>query len=81
MMPKATGLEVLKELQEFILNKNLEMNDNLITIESPRFIFCTAYSTLEFKRHLKSIGVSEVFEKPFQIEALQEQIELSFAMK
>lgn len=80
MMPKATGLEVLKELQEFILNKNSEMNET-ITIESPRFIFCTAYSTLEFKRHLKSIGVSEVFEKPFQIEALQEQIELSFAMK
>jgi CheY-like chemotaxis protein len=76
MMPKQNGLQVFKRIKHHIKTSN-QQQGSAVTVLSPRFIFCTAYSSVELKNYLQSKGVHEVFEKPFEIESLKEQIDIS----
>ena len=37
-------------------------------LEEPVYVFLTAFSTVHFKKHVASLGVKNVFEKPIQLE-------------
>ena len=76
MMPKKNGLQVFEKIMHHI---DVTNRRRAVTVISPRVIFCTAYSNLALKNHLNSKGVNEVFEKPFELESLQEQISLSLS--
>ena len=65
-MPNKTGLQIVSELKKFYAAKNQEheIKGSDIQIVEPLFVFLTSYSTPNFKRLLKDIGVVHCSEKP-----------------
>ena len=67
-MPRKNGLQVIKEIREFIASKNRFQSQG--EIAEPCFVFLTAFMTQQFINHLKSLDVKHIYEKPVQIELL-----------
>ena len=42
-----------------------------IKLEEPVYVFLTAFSTVPFRKHLATLGVKNVYEKPIQLEQLK----------
>ena len=68
-MPKKNGIQVVQEVREFYTTQS-QLHPNL-KFEEPVYVFLTAYSTLMFRKHLASLGVNNIFEKPIQLEQLK----------
>jgi CheY-like chemotaxis protein len=67
-MPLMNGIDVYNQVkamfQEFRnKHKHLEIID-------PVFVFLTAFATTNFQKHLKSLGVEYIYEKPVSKEVL-----------
>lgn len=73
-MPRKNGIQVIEAVRKYIKNAN---QTHLVQVNEPIFVFLTAYSTQTFQRHIKSLKVEHVYEKPLQIEQLVNIIELS----
>lgn len=54
-MPGATGLEVVKQIQNVIDGLNLEQN--IVKIVEPEFVIVTAYDSPKFLKQAKNVGV------------------------
>ncbi len=67
-MPQKNGVQVLQEIRDFY--KQQQDNDNDIIIEEPVFVFLTAFMTAAFKKHLATLGVQHIYEKPIQKDQL-----------
>ena len=65
-MPKKNGIQVLMEVRELFVTKN-KVNPQ-IKLEEPVYVFLTAFSTVHFRKHVESLGVKNVYEKPIQLE-------------
>ena len=65
-MPNKTGLQVVTEIKKFYAAKNLEqeIKGSELQIVEPLIVFLTSYSTPNFRRLLKDIGVVHCYEKP-----------------
>lgn len=38
----------------------------------PEYVFLTAYSTRAFRKHVTDLNIEKIYEKPLQLETLQE---------
>ena len=74
-MPMKNGIQVVKEVKEF-LRTQAESGLDLV-IEEPTYVFLTAFATTKFVNHAHSLGVQHVFEKPMAIEELTRLLEQS----
>ena len=65
-MPNKTGLQAVTEIKKFYAATNLELEikGTELKVIEPLFVFLTSYSTPNFKRLLKDIGVEHCYEKP-----------------
>jgi hypothetical protein len=65
-MPLKTGIQVVEELKKFYksFNMDLEYRNTNLQIEEPLFVFITSYSTTNFSRLVRDIGVEYCYEKP-----------------
>jgi len=72
-MPKKNGIQVVQEVRE--IYKNMAHSYPLTKLELPVFVFLTAFSTVHFKKHMASLGILNIFEKPIQLEQLKMLIE------
>ncbi len=65
-MPLKTGIQVVEELKKFYksFNMDLEYRNTNLQIEEPLFVFITSYSTTNFSRLVRDIGVEHCYEKP-----------------
>jgi CheY-like chemotaxis protein len=68
-MPKKNGIQVLQEVRDFYASQS-QINPKL-KLEEPVYVFLTAFSTVHFRKHLASLGVKNIFEKPIQLEQLK----------
>jgi hypothetical protein len=46
-----------------------------IVLNAPSIVFLTAFATTAFKSHVLRLGVTQVFEKPIQIENLRDLLD------
>ena len=72
-MPKKNGIQVVQEVRD--IYKNKAQLYPAIKLELPVFVFLTAFSTVHFKKHMASLGIRNIFEKPIQVEQLKMLIE------
>jgi CheY-like chemotaxis protein len=63
-MPIKNGIQVVKEVKAHIKSKNNQFPH--VNIEEPIFVFLTAFMTSTFNNHLKSLGITECYEKPIE---------------
>ena len=77
-MPRLNGIEFVKLFRNFIRNNNMQ---SPVKILEPRFVFLTAYMTLQFKNHLKQIDIEQVYEKPLEISVLDQIIDDSLEIQ
>jgi len=63
-MPGKNGIEVLKETKLFLKEQAALLKDKGVTLESPEYVFLTAYMSIGFRKHLESMGVTKIYEKP-----------------
>jgi CheY-like chemotaxis protein len=70
-MPRKNGIEVVKEIKEFYKIKQSQLPSKFV-LRLPTIVFLTAYATTAFRKHVESLGVTQVYEKPIQIEQLVE---------
>ena len=68
-MPKKNGIQVVQEVREFY-NTQAQLYPDL-KFEEPVYVFLTAFNTMMFRKHLASLGVKNIFEKPIQLEQLK----------
>ena len=69
-MPRMNGIQVVEHVRKYIEERNAGL-DNAWIVE-PRFVFLTAFKTKQFKQHVKKLGITEVHDKPLQIDLLRE---------
>lgn len=60
-MPRKNGIQVIEAVRKFISGLQFTYK---IQIVEPKFVFLTAHASAAFKTHLKSIKISEMYEKP-----------------
>ena len=72
-MPKKNGIQVVQEVR--MIYQNMAQLYPAIKFELPVFVFLTAFSTVHFKKHMASLGIRNIFEKPLQLEQLKMLIE------
>lgn len=65
-MPRLNGIEVIQKLRKYIekLNNSEEGKARKLRVEEPSFVFLTAFASKNLKRHVESVQVSQVYEKP-----------------
>ena len=63
-MPGMTGIDVLQETKKIFKAQAALLEDKGVTIESPEYVFLTAYMSIGFRKHLESMGVTKIYEKP-----------------
>ena len=74
--PRLRGTEAINEILEFIKEKN---QVSTVKILEPRFVFLTAYRTVELQTHLsQKYKIQDCYEKPLTKEQLREIIAGSF---
>jgi len=66
-MPFKNGIDVVKEVRELYSVYSLDF-PNLV---DPEFVFLTGFMSTGFKRHLVSIGIEEIYEKPLSDDKLR----------
>jgi hypothetical protein len=54
-----------------MFEKYVDGHENLVIVE-PVYVFLTAFATTSFCKHLKSIGVDYIYEKPISKEVLEQ---------
>ena len=54
-MPIKNGIQVVKEVKEFLQAQAVTGLD--LIIEEPTYVFLTAFATTKFKNHAKTLGV------------------------
>lgn len=67
-MPKMNGIQVLQRIRYYCQNFRGHPE---IKIEEPTYVFLTAFKTITFSAHLKSLGVEMQFEKPLSKDQLE----------
>jgi response regulator RpfG family c-di-GMP phosphodiesterase len=72
-MPKKNGIEVVKWVEWYCK----ELRKNLVTVQPPLFVFHSAYFTNMSQRQLESLGIKHYFEKPMNIQQLQDVVSKS----
>jgi len=65
-MPNKNGIQVVKEVKDFLYEQAQLVVD--LVIEEPTYVFLTAFATTKFVNHARSLGVHHVFEKPMEID-------------
>lgn len=75
-MPKMLGTEAIDKILQFIDKHNQTRS---VKISEPRFIFLTAYRTVELQRQLsQKYGIQDCYEKPLTKAQLREIIATSY---
>lgn len=69
-MPRMNGIQVVEHVRKYISDRNTGLEHAWVC--EPRFVFLTAFKTKQFKQHVKKLGITEVHDKPLQIELLRE---------
>lgn len=68
-MPIKTGVQAVQEIKAYYesLRKTNPIASNL---KDPDFVILTAFKTPHFETYLRSLGISDCFEKPIELEQL-----------
>ena len=68
-MPGLTGLQVIERVRNYCIQLNKKKNG--VSVIEPEFVIITAYVTPVFKTYMKNLDVTNIYEKPLQIEELK----------
>ena len=69
-MPRKNGIQVVHEIKEYYALKQAELDrlPGKVQLKEPKIAFLTAFATTVFRNHVQSLGVTQVYEKPIQLE-------------
>lgn len=68
MMPRLNGMQAISKIKNFVAS--MQANGN--PVKEPKFVFLTSYKTSAFDKLCGELNVQEVFEKPIDIDVLQD---------
>jgi CheY-like chemotaxis protein len=66
MMPRLNGVKAIERIKGFVEHQLNNVPD--CTLQYPQVIFLTSYKTSMFDKHVESLNVSTVLEKPLQLQ-------------
>ena len=75
-MPKKNGLQVIDGYRNYLKQRLTEII-NLSVVE-PHYVFLTAFASRNLKTLLESKGFMNVYEKPIQLEQLDQLLHFDF---
>lgn len=78
-MPQKNGLEVVKAVRDLYasIRDTLELTNPGLKLKEPIFVFLTAYASLTFRKYLSQHNIMHCYEKPLQIEQLENILALA----
>ncbi len=76
-MPLKNGIQVVQEIRKYYSQKQIETPN--FSLESPVFVFLTAFKTQGFTNHLQTLNITHCYEKPISFQQLEIIVQKSFA--